>query len=310
MFKLKESIKTSLKLVISLGIIFLLFYKIGFANIYNTLVTINPAYLPLILIYYFIAELVGMLNFWILCVPLGVKLNKIAKPFFISWALSFFIPGKLGELSIIYFLRKDLEMGKSSAVYLFNKFTSFCIIVIIAIIGVLFFFKEKNLISLTIVTIIVLVMFFLIALHPKSRYLIRKYILRRYAERFKGFSATFFDFFKKYKKIVVLKYILTLIKWLANTAVVYYLFLAFNQPINYLHVFLIHAIITTIGLIPLTISGLGLKEGSAVFLYSLIGIGSVITLNVYLIQLIIYYAIAAIILIPYILKGETKNLKN
>ena len=304
MFKLKENIKTSLKLALGTAIIIFLLYKIGFDRIYETFLTINLAYLPIILICYVIAEFAGMLNFWILCVPLGLKLNKITKPFFVSWALSFFVPGKLGELSIIYFLKKDLEIGKSSAVYLFNKFTSFCIILLIAVIGILFFFKEKNLIYLTIITVVALVIFFLIALHPKSRYLIRKYILRSYAEKFQGFSATFFDFFRKYKKIVALKYILTLIKWLANTAVVYYIFLAFNQHVSYMNVFLIHAIITTIGLIPITISGLGLKEGSAVFLYSLIGIGSVVTLDVYLIQLVINYAIAALILIPYIMKRE------
>lgn len=304
MFRLKEGIKTSLKLALGISIITFLLYRIGFSRIYETFLTIDLSYLPIILAYYLIAEFTGMLNFWILCVPLGLRFKKIIKPFFVSWALSFFIPGKLGELSIIYFLKDQLEMGKSSAVYLFNKFTSFCIIIVIAAIGILFFFKEKSLVYLTIATIALLAIFFLIALHPKSRYLIRRYILRGYAERFQGFSDTFFDYFRKYKKIVVLKYLLTLIKWLANTAVVYYIFVAFNQPISYFDVFLIHAVITTIGLIPITISGLGLKEGSAVFLYSLVGVGSVITLDAYLVQLVLYYAIAALILIPYILNKK------
>lgn len=297
-------IKTFLKLTISLAIMFFLVYKIGFATIYETFITIDLAYLPLILIYFVFAEVVGLLNFWILCVPLGVKLKKIVKPFFVSWALSFFIPGKFGELSIIYFLRHELKMGTSAAIYLFNKFTSFCIIVLIAAIGIIFFFKEKDLIYLTVITGLVIFLFFLITLHPKSRHLIVKFIPKKYSEKFQGFSSTFFDFFKKYKKIVLLKYVLTVIKWVANTAVVYYIFIAFNQPIPYFSIFLIHAIVSTIGFIPITISGLGLKEGSAVYLFSLIGISSVITLNVYLVQLVINYIIAAVILIPTMLNQK------
>lgn len=70
----------------------------------------------------------------------------------------------------------------------------------------------------------------------------------------------------------------------------------------------IYATLNIIAFIPITISGLGIKESAAVFFYSLINVTPSITLNVHIILLLIHYFIAFLTIIFLLSYSQTQDL--
>ena len=133
-------------------------------------------------------------------------------------------------------------------------------------------------------------------------------ILRGYAKNFTGFSRTLFYFFRKKKLILFANVIITVLKWVLMTLLVFVLLLAFDIKINFLLVFLANVTTMIISLIPITINGIGLKESAAVLLYFRIGVPATITLSVYLITLVISYIQSILFFSLYFDKETRKNI--
>src|SRR3989344_3675996 len=138
--------KLFLKLVISVFILFLLFYKIGFLNIYEILSGTNILFLILIIFFYLPIYILGISNLFILF--RGIKFKDLIKPYLLSWASSMFVPGKFGELSIFYFLKKKVSFDKSVPVIFIDKIISFFVDLLFVLLGLLFFEAVLNLDSL------------------------------------------------------------------------------------------------------------------------------------------------------------------
>ena len=61
-------------------------------------------------------------------------------------------------------------------------------------------------------------------------------------------------------------------------------------------IFLVNSMLTIISLIPISISGLGVRESAAVVIYSFLNIDSTIVMSTHLIPVIISYSIATLII--------------
>lgn len=76
--------------------------------------------------------------------------------------------------------------------------------------------------------------------------------------------------------------------------------MAFGHAVNILYVIMITALLQMITLIPITISGLGVREVSAVALFSKIGVNPAATVNVYLIAISVAYILSALFLFMFL----------
>ena len=295
---MRQKILTTIKLLLGFFILFILFYKIGFGKIITTLENIDVFLLFISLIIYLIFFLVGSLNLKILLDGINRKINflRLTKYYFLSWSIGLLAPGKVGDFSLIYFLKKeDIPIGEGTVIAIIDKIVTIIVLAIITILGFLIFpfFTGVDALKIAILFVGSLLIIALFMTTP-GRNFIKKYILRKFATKFTGFSKTFFYFLKKKKAVLSLNFLLTILRVIVTSLIYFVLFISLGQNINLFYVILINSIGTIIALIPITISGLGIREVTAVFLYSQVGINSEITATVYLTLAIFNYSNAAI----------------
>jgi hypothetical protein len=295
-----------IKFLIGIVILSNLFYKIGFKSILTTMSEMELVYIVPIVIIIIATNFIGGLNLKILFSTFKINIPsiKLFRSYSLSWAISLFIPGRLGELSIIYFFKKsNISIGMASAAIILDKIISIIIVAFFAFIG-LFIFLDKSQIIKIIAFFVLFIVFLIYSIfNEKIRNIIRM-ILGKYSRKFTGFSKSLFQMTEKGKMNLFLDFLLTITKWIISTSVIFFLFLSLNQKISFFDVLLLNSIISLISLIPISLSGLGIRESAAVLLFTKIGIKNEITASTYFAALIIKYIIAVLILVFFMQKSD------
>tara|TARA_Y100000034_G_scaffold47855_1_gene59030 strand:+ start:1313 stop:2224 length:912 start_codon:yes stop_codon:yes gene_type:complete len=292
---MKKAYLNLLKFIIGIGIFILLFYKVGAVQIGKLLIQFNFWYLPIILLTLITTLFLQALNIKILLNKIH-KINflKLFKYYLLSWSFGLFIPGKIGQFSIVALFKKNnINFGYSTAIILLDKIITLATLSILALIGFAFFFSFKQTIIIFLMLVIIGIIG-LFTLHSTGRKLIKKYILRKYAHKFQGFAKTLRFYITKCKKQIILNLFFTFIKWLVSAAVIYYIFMSFNYNINFWIVFLITPMGTLSSFIPISLSGLGVRESTVAFVYNLISVDAITVVSVYIVSLIINYILALV----------------
>jgi uncharacterized protein (TIRG00374 family) len=119
--------------------------------------------------------------------------------------------------------------------------------------------------------------------------------LESYADcRIKSFSRIFKKMVKS-KKNLIIGFSLAIVFWLLTYLSSYFIFLAFNYPVNFLSVVVVVTLGTLIGDLSLIPSGIGIIEVSMTLLYSAMGILLPVALLVALLARIIYYFFSLVV---------------
>jgi len=299
--------------MIGIVILALLFMRIGIVQFWDILKTINLLWLIPSFLMTFVVQTLATINIKILLKALNknISFRYLWKAVALSQSLGTVAPGKMGEFSLILFLKnKDIGSGTGLVVAVLDKIITFIIVSIIALVGILWFFNLK--LFLVVLLICLLIVFILIyaIISNKTRNLIKKYILRDYSKYFKGFSKDFQYIIKKRKKQLLLNFIVTTIKWLTSFYALWFIFKAFNQPIAGYYIIFVSAVVIIISLIPISFSGLGLRESSGTYLYHILtGISTALSMNVMIIATIRKYLIAFFFYLINLDLLEVKKLK-
>lgn len=291
-----------LKLSISIIILIFLIYKIGVGRVLQTISQFDVIYLVPILIITLLANLFGTYKFMLLLKPVNIRISflKLYHLNFLSWCLSLFIPGRIGELFLVYFLKKEnVGLGVGSALVIMDKLIGVIATFMLAIAGMFLFFGVAQSLKFSLIVLIGLTLFIYITLSDFGRGVVRRLVLRKWESKFAGFSKTLFGLIKIHKSVIAYNFILSLIKWILSSLVIYILFASFEQKVPVLMVILITATLAITSLIPLTANGLGIKESVGVFIFTLVGTPTVITISVLLMSLLINYLISVIYLLIF-----------
>jgi len=306
----KSKIITTL---IGLIIFIYLIYIIGLDKIISTFRSFNLFYFPLAFIILLISNFLAGLNIWVLI----KNLNKISffeciKYNFFTIFYSTFMPGKLADFFIIYYFKEHkIKISESSAVIFFDKSISLILKAMLGIFGALFLLKKIDLVFFGIpLLLILLVLFSFVLLFSKRfRNLIRRRILKKHSYLFKGFFKNIKTYLNKHKKELFYNFLITVIKVILETLLIYTLFLAFGLKVNFLVVLLVFNLLTIINFValPVGITGLGLKESLGIIIFGLAGIDRAVVLNSYIIKIILIYLVNLLVFLKY--SGELNLLK-
>jgi len=208
-------------------------------------------------------------------------------------------PGKIGEYSLAYFIKDSVDIGRSVAVVTIDKIITVIVLCLMTITGAFVFFEFSD--ALKIIALIVLLVSVIIGsvFSRKLRELVKRYFLRKKAKVFSGFSTTLKEYTSSKKKILAINFGLTFLKWSTSTIGIYILITSMGEQTGFFILFPLTAVTTIVALIPISLSGLGTKELTAVFLYNLIGIEAQITLSVHIILLFFNYFFTLLFLLMY-----------
>ena len=136
--------------------------------------------------------------------------------------------------------------------------------------------------NLLIICLIILIVLLLSLKLSYVRNFIKKIILKDKAKDFGGFYKNILYVIKTKKRALFADFIVTLVRLGLGGLVIYILFMYFNIIIPIPTIVAITSIGGVLALILISVSGLGITEASAIYLYSLIGVDIVIAGTIYL----------------------------
>ncbi|MDD5086388.1 MAG: lysylphosphatidylglycerol synthase transmembrane domain-containing protein [Candidatus Nanoarchaeia archaeon] len=302
---MKKWILNSIKILVSIALLLFLFSKIGVRNVYVNLININIYFfLVVVIILILDLALVGLILKIMLkpIKPEGIIFKKLFLYSIITYSVSRFAPGRIGDISMVYLLNKSkVPIGKASALVLLDKIVVFSIYLVFSLFGFFIFFPHESAVKMAFFCFGIIILGIFVLNWSKGREILKKHILKSHAEKFSGFYSTLRDYVKKHKKILLIDIFLSLIKVFLMSIMVYFAFMSANYytGVSIINFIIICSIGNIISLIPVTMSGVGARESFSVFAFSQLGVPAEITMSAYIILLFIRYAFSGIFLLFY-----------
>jgi len=272
-----------------IGIILFIYiiWKTGISNVLNVFSNINPFYLILMLFMLFVIFFLKGLKWKIILDSLGIdySLWKASKIWYIGFFIATITPAKIGDFVRAFYVKKDTKnnLGTGFLTVFLDRIFDTATILLLALTSIIIFslIFETNL-SIGLIILIIVSLFVLIYLSTRKKFVkitLKPFFNLLVPEKYKKITKlNFYSFYNNLKIIKTKKGMLfsvlitTLITWFICFLYAYVVALAFNIEINIAYIFLIMPLVTLIELIPISVSGLGTREATLIFFFSLVGI--------------------------------------
>ncbi len=283
--------------MIGVGLLLLLMNKLGFSTIKETVLQFRAIYFLPAVVLWFLGHIGGVINVQIMLLPIKLKtpFKKIFRYYTLSWVSGLITPGRIGQLLLAYFFKKEgLQWGESMIIPLIDRAITLVAVLLVAYVGFLMLFGGNQVTMVLLASFLVFVAGCVVVYARATRELIKKYILKKYAFMFKGFSKALKKYIESYH-ILVINFFVSLLKLVLNACFIFVLFLGFDTSVSIISILAISAIVTLLSLIPISINGLGIRETTAVYLFSLMGVASSVVASVFILVIAVNYGLAAIL---------------
>lgn len=254
------------KLAISAALLYFVFTKTGITRVFATLSGISiPSFLCAVFLY-IIAQMISTLR-WKLLLPGGISIRKLFSLYMIGCFFNNFLPGIIGGDAVKgYYLYQ--ATGKGSLVFasiFMDRYVGFAVLIAICAFAFPFGYvylhgtKIEWLLPLIILSFTIgsLLVFGL-----------------RLGQRIRILS-DFYNYFSAYRSqrgVIGKTAILSVFVQFAGILGVYVLSIGLGQNIPFLAFLIYLPLIILISMIPISVSGLGVREGAFVLFFGLIGV--------------------------------------
>jgi len=254
------------KTCISTTFLYLILSKTDTEQVLSLLKHIQP-------LYFFSASLLYLVNAylssmrWRLFLLEKQPLKKLFSLYMIGNFFNILLPGLIGGDAVkLYYLYKDTKkMGEAVGSIFMDRFIGFTALIFIGLFAL--FFGYENLIGTGIEWVIPLMVF---------GFFITAFLIfgLRLGKRF-GKVANFYDYFHTYlkkDKVMAFSFLLSLLIQLVVFMSVYLITVSLGVDVAFIHILIFVPLIVVITSIPISISGLGVREGAFVLLFGIVGI--------------------------------------
>jgi len=255
-----------IKLCISAALLYAVFEKTGLPQILRTLSNINMlAFLGAISLYVF-AQVVSSLR-WKLFLPDGIGLKKLFSLYMIGAFFNSFLPGIIGGDAVkgFYIYRTTGNIGLSLASIFMDRYLGLVVLIAISAASLPFGYRylQSTHIKWVLPFIILFfvlgsVLFFGLRIGRQIRHLDNLY--------------TYFHMYRNERGMLGKALFLSALVQFAGFAAVYILARGLGQYIPFLSILVYLPLIILISMIPISISGLGVREGAFVLFFGFIGV--------------------------------------
>jgi len=275
---------TFIKTIVSVCLLGLVFTRVDFSQAWNQVKNLSLSFIIFALLYYTACQ-------WLSCIRWQVVLNSsghsapmsgLLSSYFAGMFLNIFLPGALGgDVYRVYRVAKQTKDSEVALVSVFlERFTGLAALSALALLGLPPAFKligRWDIILLFLACVVSLVGAVLLISSPQlliwAEPWLEKFRLGKVAARFAKIQILLRKF-AQHRQALALSMGLSL---LLQLAIVYYHYLVAQQlkiPISYLQLLVFIPIIVVVTLLPISLGGLGLKEGLWVYLFSRIGLSA------------------------------------
>ena len=258
--------------------------------------------------------------------PLGIKSNflELLKLNYISVFYSSFLPGQSsGELiKGIKLAKKEKAVQKVWVPIFIDKTTNLLMVFIIGAIAILLdqnFRESKSLIfivfSFTILFSLITILLFSETTQKLSKIIIEVIIniLKRIgisSEILKNISVNYIEQYKKHKYLLAESLIWSMLIKLPHVFSFYFLAESLNLNLNLLQCAWLFSVVSIVTILPVSFSGLGIREGTLILILAKLGIEKYNSLSFSLLIFIIGLSIALVGGLLEVFSHETKEIKH
>lgn len=288
-----------LKIIITVIVIILIFQQVGINEVVNTLAGMN---LLLVIIAVLLSQiphlLIPILRWREILNKLNEKIStkELTKYAIIGYTFSLITPSKAGDFLRAWYLKKEkVPLWKGITSILLDRASEIIMLSIISAVGLVFITDLPLIIQ--ILPVIIVTAFIILLNERITRKIISpfKNLLKKLTkkESFEEMYETIIAFIKDKKEIIKIL-LITSTEFIIFFVQIKIVFLATGLEVPIIYIMAFTSISALSTLIPITLSGYGVREGVAIFLFSSIGIPASTTLAVYLIGVFISQTITAI----------------
>ena len=269
----KKNIKKAVALSITLLLLYLIYSKIDLQVFYKNIININVSYLFWALSLFPVIPIIKAYRWRII---LGDEINAsyftVLKVLMAGSVFNLFAPSKLGDFSRVYFCKKELtndthRIFNSVIVEKICDVLALCLICLVSL-----NFVNVNYSIKVSILIFSLILFFTILIITSVDFH-RFEFLNRLFEKIKLIEI--FDDARslkkeiKYNKVFILKiFTISIFYWYIVLFQIHMFFLMFNLNASFVLVVSLVPIALFIGMIPITVSGIGTRDVALIFLFS------------------------------------------
>ncbi|MBI4684735.1 MAG: flippase-like domain-containing protein [Nitrospirae bacterium] len=263
---IKKILLLFIKLLISSSLLYFVLSKAGIEKVMFTIKGIHPlAFIAAVLIYIF-SLYVSTIR-WKLLLPEEFRSKNLFSYYLIGSFFNTFMPGLVGgDVVKTYYLYKKTNKGSLSLASVFmDRYVGFISLMIIGLTAFIigFDYVKGSIIEWLLPAIILL-------------FLISSLVIfgLRLGKGIRLLSE-FYNYFDEYRnqRILIMKTIcLSFVVQIMNTISIYVVTLGLGQHISLIYFFIFFPIIVTIAALPISISGIGIREGAFVLLFGLVGV--------------------------------------
>lgn len=307
--KTKRWLILILQVIVAGVFIFLALRTIGGVDpIIDTFSHLNLYLALLTLICPIISFFLASINLWLILNAISpISYSLFLRNYAYSYAVGLFLPGQFGDASLTLFLRKHkIPLASSSSAYMIDKGISLMMIFVFVWGGTYFILPQLNTFWYLLLPLLALVLVIILALIIYYIPINIKFILKIKNAMSQTFN-TMLEFRKKWHLLLINVAIAT-VKFGFVGLSFFLAFLCFGHFTNYFEVSIISFASSIIGYIPISLSGIGVVEYSAINLFALVGVIKSVVMSVYVLQRIFQYLLSGMtLLIFWFLKRSNKE---
>jgi uncharacterized protein (TIRG00374 family) len=292
--------KTTIKALIGLAFLVAVLTSVNVDEALTTLSQAAPSLVILGFLVFLTVQIIAAFNIYLFLQSTSpTPFTKVFSATMYSLAAGLITPGRVGEASIAYFLKDDVEEAHSLAVVFLDKALTVAVLAFYASFAVTFFIPSSYNIALLVGLVSILVAA-VTCLHVIPRSFIHRATqwlhIRDHVD-------TFIDTVVHLSRrpVTAVNTVVTLVKWGVTGIMFYALFLSVGVDVSLVYHVIFAAVMTLSSLLPFTVSGLGVREAAGVALYhGGLGAPASATTSALLLALIIRYAFAAVVYAAYL----------
>lgn len=293
----KTTLRT-LRIILGIAILAILVIKIDIRDVVHALTQFKLWFFIPLTILSACQFLLGAYGIHLLlhAVKSGLSFRDVLRYYLLSSAVGTIMPGKVGELSLVYFLKKrGRPAGEVAALVVIDLLITIAALIAFAGVGLLLFLDLRTALQIAGISVFGLLTALVLLTSQRAHKLLRAILPAWITHNMKGFSKTVRELWNNQKRYLGYNLLTTILKWIFTFTSFYVAFSGMGARLPLIS-FLLLAVVMLLSFVPITISGLGVREAAGVYLFTKVGGAPAVVLSVFLLMVFLKYLSALFIL--------------
>jgi len=280
-------------------------YRVGLSEIYTVILQIDKVYFAVAMLMTFLVVAIKGFKWWLVIKAHNVKypLLKTIKVWLIGAFVGTLTPARAGEFIKIFYINEKTSTGRALSTVFVDRVIDMFALFVLTFLGMFSLFIWFGAVYTYIfIAIGIGVIVLLLLMNKKAMKFVVKPIINTIIPKGKQhhFKNSFDDFYtaisqlKKKKATLAGILILTLGIWVVSISQGYLMIRALGLPVSFTFFLAIAPIVILITVLPISVIGLGTRDASLIFFFSLLGISAASAVGYALLDVLIVWTQAMI----------------